>query len=97
MKEQFQDIRMLILILQQPMAKKKKFIYQFRADIGGFGLGSDLTWQIQAYAGYRFSKLFQITAGYRIMSIDYEKGSGQDRFLYDMNTFGPVLRLGFNF
>jgi hypothetical protein len=29
--------------------------------------------------------------------VDYEKGSGQDRFLYDINTFGPVVRLGFNF
>jgi len=74
----------------------KMFIYQFRGEIGGFGIGSDLAWQIQAYAGYRFSKLFQITGGYRIISLDYESGSGENRFMYDVNTSGPVLRLGFN-
>ncbi len=75
----------------------KKFIYQLRADIGGFGIGADLAWQIQAYAGYRFSRLLQITAGYRVLGVDYEKGSGENRFLYNMDTFGPVIRFGFNF
>jgi hypothetical protein len=75
----------------------KKFMYQFRGDLGGFGIGSDFTWQLQAYAGYRFSKLFQATVGYRIISVDYSKGSGDDRFLYDVDTFGPVLRIGLNF
>jgi hypothetical protein len=75
----------------------KKFIYQFRGDMGGFGVGSDFAWQIQAYAGYRFSKLFQLTGGYRVLSVDYNKGSSDNRFLYDMSTFGPVVRFGFNF
>jgi hypothetical protein len=75
----------------------KKFIYQLRGDIGGFGVGSDFAWQIQAYAGYRFSKLFQVTAGYRILGMDYEKGSGENRFKYDMDIFGAVVRFGFNF
>jgi hypothetical protein len=54
------------------------------------------TWQVQGYAGYRFSKLFQTSIGYRIIAIDYDKGTGEDRFRYDMNTFGPNIRLGFN-
>lgn len=86
-----------VIITRIKSAADKKFIYQFRGDIGGFGIGADLAWQVQAYAGYRFTKLFQVTAGYRVISMDYDKGSGEDRFLYDMNTFGPVLRLGFNF
>jgi hypothetical protein len=86
-----------ILIARIKSDPSKKFIYQFRGDIGGFGIGSDLAWQIQAYAGYRFSKLFQLTGGYRVISADYNKGSGEERFLYDVNTFGPVVRLGFNF
>jgi hypothetical protein len=75
----------------------QKFIYQLRGDVGGFGLGSDFAWQIQAYAGYRFSKLFQITAGYRVLGMNYDKGSGEDRFLYDMDISGAVVRFGFNF
>jgi hypothetical protein len=75
----------------------RKFIYQLRGDIGGFGIGSDLAWQVQAYAGYRFSKLFQMTVGYRYIGMDYDKGSDENRFLYDIDTFGPVVRVGFNF
>ncbi len=75
----------------------EKFIYQFRGEIGGFGIGSDLAWQIQAVAGYQFSKLFSITGGYRIISLDYETGSGQDYFHYNIDTAGPTVRFGFQF
>lgn len=74
----------------------KKWFFQFRGNIGGGGIGSDLYWQLQGYFGYRFSKLFQLSAGYRAIYIDYETGSGDERFVYDMTTFGPVLRFGFN-
>jgi len=71
--------------------------FQLRTDIGGFGIGSDLTWLIQGGVGYRFSKLFQTTIGYRIIGMDYEKGSGAERFRYDVNTSGLMIKLGFNF
>jgi hypothetical protein len=74
----------------------RKFMYQLRGDIGGFGVGSEFAWQIQAYAGYRFSKLFQVTGGYRILGMDYNKGSGEDRFMYNMDIFGAVVKFGFN-
>lgn len=84
----------LIARIKLPLATKWSF--QFRGNIGGFGIGSDFYWQIQSYVGYRLSKLLELSAGYRVISVDYEKGSGSDRFLYDMNTFGPVLRFGFH-
>jgi hypothetical protein len=74
----------------------QKWFFQFRANIGGGGIGSNLYWQLQSYFGYRFSRLFQLSAGYRVIYIDYENGSGSDRFDYNMTTFGPVLRFGFN-
>jgi hypothetical protein len=86
-----------MLITRVKSASEAKFIYMFRGEIGGFGIGSDLAWQMQGYAGYRFSKLFQITGGYRIISLDYESGSGENRFMYNIDTSGPVLRFGFNF
>ncbi|ULQ54069.1 hypothetical protein [Flavihumibacter fluvii] len=86
-----------MLIARVKNAPGQKFIYQVRGEIGGFGIGSDFAWQIQAYAGYRFSKLFQVTGGYRVISLDYNKGSGDNRFMYDVDTYGPVLRFGFNF
>jgi hypothetical protein len=73
-----------------------KWFFIARGDLGGFGIGSDFTWQAQGYAGYRFSKLFQASLGYRAIGVDYDNGSGTDRFRYDMTTFGPNIRLGFN-
>ncbi|WP_157243492.1 hypothetical protein [Algoriphagus resistens] len=85
-----------IIIARIKNQSGEKLLYQFRGDIGGFGVGSQFTYQLQAYVGYRFSDLFQLTAGYRIISIDYEKGADENRFLYDVNTSGPTIRFGFN-
>jgi hypothetical protein len=86
---------MLITRLKTP--NNKKFTGQFRGEAGGFGIGSDFAWQVQAFAGYRFSKLFDLTAGYRAISLDYGSGEGEKTFIYDMITYGPMIRLGFSF
>jgi opacity protein-like surface antigen len=70
---------------------------QARANLGGFGVGSDLMWQLMADVGYQPSESWFFTFGYRVIDFDYDQGSGPDRFVYDMRTFGPLLRLGFNF
>jgi hypothetical protein len=92
-----------MLIARTGSKPGSKFIYRFRGEIGGFGIGSKFAWQLQAIAGYRFSKLFQLTGGYRFIGINYEKNNtaegilNNNRFLYNVNTFGPEIRLGFNF
>jgi hypothetical protein len=86
---------MIIARVKLPITTK--LIIQVRPSIGGFGIGSDMAWQLQAHAAYRFSQVFQVALGYRVIDIDYEKGEGNEHFLYDMKTFGPVLRLGLNF
>jgi len=86
----------VLVRVKTDISKNKKWFFQFRGNIGGGGIGSDLYWQLQSYFGYRFSKLFQLSAGYRVIYIDYETGSGNDRFVYNMTTFGPVIRFGFN-
>jgi len=85
-----------IIIVRLKNSESSKLITQLRADVGGFGIGSTLAWQVQANVGYRFSKLFTTTMGYRYLSVDYENGSGEERFLYDIDSFGPVVRFGFN-
>jgi hypothetical protein len=86
-----------IIVARFTAPLKGKWLLQMRTDIGGFGVGSDFAWQVQADAGYRFSKLFFATLGYRAIDADFESGSGSDRFKYDITTFGPTVRLGFNF
>lgn len=53
-------------------------------DIGGFSLGSDITWQVSAGARYDFSKSVSGIFGYRIFYADYDKSG----FLFDMKTEG---------
>ena len=74
-----------------------KWFGQFRFNVGGFGVGSDLFWQIQADIVYHHSDKWQFVIGYRFMDFDYDQGSGVDRFVYDIQNFGPVLKAGYSF
>lgn len=75
-----------------------KWLLQLRADIGGFGIGSQFAWQLQPDIFYRASKLLQVGVGYRAISMNYNNNkSGSDYFLYDMQEYGPQIRIGFNF
>jgi len=68
-----------------------------RGDIGGFGIGSSFAYQIYPVVGYRASKLISLHAAYRLLNMDYDTGSGNDYFRYDMSTFGPEFGLAFHF
>jgi hypothetical protein len=67
----------------------KQFSVNVRGDIGGFGVGSDLTWQAFPYVGWRFTKWGSLQLGYRWLYMDYETGSGTSQFKYDMLNQGP--------
>jgi len=71
--------------------------FSVRADIGGFGAGSDFTWQFRTGAQRRVSEHVSIGFGYRMMKYDYEDGSGLDRFVYDVYMSGAEIGVGFNF
>lgn len=58
-----------------------------RADIGGFGVGSEFTWQALGYVSYTFNDTWSAQMGYRYLSIDYD----QDDFLLDVDMSGPLL------
>jgi len=68
-----------------------------RADIGGFGLGSDFVWNASALARYKFTELFGMTLGYRALSFDFEDGSGAGRVTYNLSMFGPIIGVSFSF
>lgn len=63
------------------------------ADVGGFGVGADLTWQVYGGAGYQFSSSWAAFAGYRYLSVDYSK----DGFVYDIDQHGPMLGVTYRF
>lgn len=63
------------------------------AEIGGFQVGSDLTWGLLGGARYAVSDTIGITFGYRYMYVDYEKGG----FVYETTQKGPVIGASFKF
>jgi len=70
-----------------------------RGDVGGFGIGSasDLTWNLLAGVDWQFRKNMSLKAGYRILDIDYERGSGTSAFGLDAQMKGPILGLSIYF
>jgi hypothetical protein len=67
------------------------------ADVGGFGLGSNLTWQVLPTIGFDLSSWSSFELGYRLISTDYDTGAGSQRFEYDILYQGPVAGFAFSF
>lgn len=76
---------------------KGRFHGTLIADVGGFGAGSDLSWQVFPTAGVQLSKKVSVEAGWRFLSVDYETGEGAEHFKYDVLYTGPVLGFTFKF
>ena len=68
---------------------------QFLGDVGGFGVGSDFTWQL--FGGYAFdfwgSNLHGVV-GYRALAVDYTQ-DGPNKNNLDLILLGPVIGLSF--
>ncbi len=72
-----------------------------KGDIGGFGVGSQFSWQLLgaynwllcATPGYTIDGYL----GYRALSVDYDQGSGSTRFEYNTIQHGPVTGLTVRF
>jgi len=78
----------------------EKLFLRVRADIGGFGVGSDLSWNAVGLLGYSvrpFDLNGTIFGGYRALYQDFSNGSGRDKFVWDMTLHGPLLGLAVTF
>jgi hypothetical protein len=77
------------LQMRTPLGRGWSFVG--RADIGGFGVGSDFAWQAVAGVRVGLSPGSSLLLAYRAIDVDYESGSGADYFRYDMLTQGPMV------
>jgi len=77
-------------------APGNRWSFWLRGDVGGFGVGSDLTWNAVAAFAFHFTDRVALGVGYRVLDIDYEHGSGDDRFRYDATMEGIVSGLIFS-
>ena len=66
-------------------------------DVGGFGLGSDLTWCVTGRVDWQLSPSMGVGAGYRVLYQDYATGSGADEFRWKVTTQGPLVAANLRF
>jgi len=64
-----------------------------QGDVGGFGAGSQIAWNVQASVGINFTRNIFAELGYRYMYVDYTNGG----FLYQVNSFGLFSGVGVKF
>jgi hypothetical protein len=71
----------------------KVFYTGVRGEIGGFGVGSDLMWEVEGVIGINLTHCIFTEVGYRALSVDYENNG----FLFDTITHGPQITTGITF
>ena len=68
-----------------------------QGDIGGFGAGSQFTWNVEGVFLYCVARFVSLGLGYRALDTDYRRGSGAAKFKFDMLIHGPLLGAVFHF
>ncbi len=61
--------------------------------VGGFGVSSDMMWDVMGGLGYDVNDSFSVFGGYRAVSVDYSN----DGFVYDVVQQGPIFAGVFRF
>lgn len=64
-----------------------------QADIGGFGAGSDFSWNVMGGASWDRWENTSLFFGYRALAVDFTSGTAgtPGRFVYDTVTHGPLI------
>jgi hypothetical protein len=71
--------------------------FGLHGDVGGFGVGSELTWQAYGDICFQASDLVSVVLGYRALDMDYEDGEGLQFVGLDLLISGPQLGVVFTF
>jgi hypothetical protein len=74
---------------------------EIRGDLGGFGAGSQFSWQAIATYNRPLCMVHGIPVdgylGFRALSADFSQGSGRSRFEWDNVIYGPVIGVTMRF
>jgi hypothetical protein len=65
----------------------ERFVLTVYADIGGFGAGSELTWQVLGTLDWRATDWLRLHAGWRHLAFDFDRR----RLSLDVSLSGPIL------
>ena len=72
---------------------ESRFFIAGGAALGGFDVGSEVFYELNANVGYQWNRSIGTTIGYRLFDVDYDK----DDFLYDVRQQGWQLGLSWSF
>ncbi len=71
----------------------KTYYTALRGEIGGFGVGADLMWEVEAAFGINLTHSIFTEIGYRALGGNYEN----DNFRFDVVMHGPQITTGITF
>jgi len=71
----------------------KTFYTAVRGEVGGFGVGADLMWQVEGVLGINLTRNVFTEIGYRALAADFEN----DNFTFDIVLHGPQITTGITF
>ncbi len=69
------------------------FGVRFVGDVGGFGVSSDVTWEVLGTVQYQLADWVALEAGYRHLAVDFE----DDGYVFDAALSGPLIGGTFRF
>jgi hypothetical protein len=72
-------------------------VLPFENDIGGFGVGSDITYWFQISGEFKAAKFLAIKLGWIYLNINYNDLKQKESFNYKMVLQGPLAGIIFNF
>lgn len=81
------------LAVRVAMPLAEKWTLNGYADIGGFGMGSDMSYQLLAGINWQFAKSATAKIGYRYLQQNFE----DNLFSWDVAASGTYLGIGFTF
>jgi len=73
--------------------QKGKWVAWTKGDIGGFGVNSQMTWQLNAGAGYMLAPQVPLTLGFKYVGVNHDK----NRFNWTVNEYGLTLGIGYRY
>ncbi|MBK8551642.1 MAG: hypothetical protein IPL53_11510 [Ignavibacteria bacterium] len=72
---------------------KRKWGAWTKGDIGGFGVNSQMTWQMNVGIAYMLSPNWPLTLGFKYLGVNYYKNN----LNWTVNEYGPTLGIGFKY
>ncbi len=79
--------------IESPLSSK--FVATVFGDVGGWGTGSQLEYQVGGVLGYKLKETVTLQAGYRYLDVNY-RGGGIRQPVFDAHLSGVVLGATFN-